>query len=311
MAQTELVYQLHGDKMRRALIRYYPSLTQMCAEYLPQLINAKILPHLFSSKQVHQALTDIGKKCSRRGIYYVLADPFNPIIAPVTPTTSIIHSTVYKDDPSLSQHPSNPPHTNSKTRMYFLRPKHEIHAMILDNAYFREFELGHRHIIPPASVFADTLPPHQMDMLRKLYKKIEWTAPKKKLKWERFLNYFTDIDNDDHRTVLDESRITTPNTLKVAFFEALIKPGEYTTTDICLMTGIHHENLRHVIRKSNIARERRYIVVHADSYWEAKQLADKRDFLLKLNDGKYMIQKPSHYRLKNNEDPAPHPAKDY
>lgn len=270
-----LTFQPPTDDTRRALIRYYTPFIQIFGEYIPQLINDTILPHPFTAKQLHNALTDIGIGHSRRGIYDNLQDPYNPITAPT---------------------PNQPPQTRL-AQTYTLLPAHETQYLISSNAYFREFEVGHRHHIPPSNIFQSQLNHTQMTLLNQLYDKINWTPPPQKLKWTTYLAHFTSFHNTT-RTPINNETITKPARFKLAFFEAMIKPGEYSYTDISLLTGIHHENLRHVLQKSKYTTDRHFLILHADSYHQAMTKRLPGEFIIPIGKHTFLLQTKTLLREK-------------
>lgn len=287
---STMQYQLISDQIRRALIRYYTSATQIIGEYAPQLINSGILHPIFSAKDLHRALNDIGIVCSISTPYAALQDPFNPI-------TDLV-----ENNPWLKQSKLMPKTANATKNLYYIRPYHEIVDMIEENAYFREYEFAYIKHIPPIEFFEDVLSKKQTQQINALYYKIKtpkFNQPTQQ--WQQFSQHFTQIKNPT-RTPIEDAFVTRVYLFKVAFLDAIIQEGQYSLRDMFMMTGIKEKHIYHVIGKSKFMREKRYLIIDAPNIYEARKYIDEPAHVVKFPDGKFLLILKSRVRHKTTEE---------
>ena len=284
---SSLTYVPISDSIRRALIRYFPSYMQVIGEYVPLLINSGALPAFFTAPELIKALAHIGVKVTRSNTFYNLKNPFNPIVEPLSGNTLVALTT--KIDPSKWDH------------VYCMRPRYQIMEMIEEVAYYREFEWGHRNAVAPIDIFDGVLDDEGMEFLSGVYDQISVRAHKTPYVWKGRYRHFTDF-SDLTTTPLDQGVIVKPAEYKVAFFDAVVTEGIFSTWELTAKTGIHSANLGHILRKSGHIRDSRRIIVHANSIPEALEKANEPGYAISLDENTYLVQLRSRLRVKTAEE---------
>lgn len=289
-----ITYQPPSDSVRRMLIRYCTPYTQILAEYIPQMINSDILDCSFTAKELMNALKRLNISISRSGIYEYIKDNLNPIIASVDDNEQIANSILFGND--------------KKSRTYYMRPKHHMLKMVKDVAYYREYEFGHTRDIPHYEVFEDFFNDEDMAIIEDLYVQSKWKPRRKHFRWQDDYYYFTDV-SDDKRTPIDDNLVTKPSQFKIAFFDAIVPIGNYSSRDLQRYTGIHPGTLKEIFKKSSHIRDARRVFVEADSIWEAKKKVEEPGYAVPIGNKTYMVQLASAIRKREEYEYKDEPAK--
>ena len=279
----DLQYLPISDAIRRCLIRYYSSYTEIFGEYCPLLVNSGALNPAFTAKQLKKALDYIGIKTNMASLYKNLDDPFNPVVNNVQNNPLLAQTTIFG--------------TENGADAYYLRPRHETLDMIELAGYYRECEAGYVGRIPPPDIYEEALDEDAIDFVKTLYEQIRWRKHRKSEFWLRKFRYFTDF-RDKTRTELDNSIVTKPSLFKLAMFEALVDEGEWSGWEIEQKTGIRKANVRSIVDKSTKTRDTRRVIVKADSYWDALEQVDEPGYAVQLEDGTYLVQLRALFRKK-------------
>ena len=284
---TKLQYSLLTDAERRALIRYSSSYCQILAEYVPEFINEGVLPPAFTIPQLVNSFASAEIKVSRQSFHLTAKNPHNPVINKVANHPLVAESEIF-----LVEDPEN---------TYFLRPRYEMRDMLEYSGYFREFEMGHRGNIPTIDIYEGALDDNQTEVIKQVYEKIGWHPPRRPLSWRRYYRYFMDFSNEI-RTPINNAYVTKPPMFKVAFLDAVIEPGTWSSWEVSKKTGIHYDNIRNIVRKSGLEKDARRIVVNASNPWEALELAGEPGYAVRVGEGSYLVQLRSYWREKTEEE---------
>lgn len=267
------------------------------------MINSNILDPAFTAKELLEAYKNVNIGISRSAIYEYVRNPLNPITATVADDPLVANSKIFK--------------TDKKSATYYLRPKHRMLGMVRDVAYYREYEWGHKDVIAHYEVFEDILSSEDMAIVEDLYTQSKWKPPAFKKNWQDRYYYFTDI-SDETRTPIDDNMVTRASKFKVAFLDAIVPTGNFTSSEIQLYTGIHPETLSDIFRQSSYIRDARRVFVEADTIWEAKEKVQERGYAVPIGNKKYMVQLASTIRKREEHEyttpppkPQPIPKKVY
>ena len=294
---SKLQYEPITDSQRRALIRYYSAYTQVFGEFLPLLVNSGALSPAFTAKDVSNALNNLGIKHSMSSLYANLHDLYNPIVNNVQNSDFFAKSTVFGEKIIKSAENSE-----DNVELWYIRPRYETIDMIEHTAWYREYEMGHNKLIPPIDVYEEALSPDELQIIDHLYEKSGW-RPSHSTRWMSNYRHFTDFSIKS-RTTIDNTVITKPARFKIAFLEAVIIGGVWSGFDIMRETGIHVDNVRYILKNSNLHREVRREIVEAKSISEALERAKEPGHAVKLSNDTYMIQLKSLIRPKTSEELA-------
>lgn len=266
------------DQHRRAFVRYCKPITSLIAEFAPSAIQIDLLQQPFSTADLHHALTEMGVKVSRERLAQNLEDEFSPIVDKLAHLKQEVQHYAF-------QH----------VRKYVLHTRAEMEARLTEIAYARETERQFADKIPAMHILEDQLPAIERAFLRETYGdelKEYYASPeftKAASKAEFIAEYFTRFDLD-RRTPFDIA-VTTPKTLKIAFFRSQIKrEGTYSIFKQTLLTGMDGNTLRRVRVLANCETETRRLVVMAKTAKEAVMAVKEPAKAIRLNAEEYMLQ---------------------
>ena len=262
------------------------------SEYTPFLINKQTIHKAFTAKELHEALYNMGIKCSRTSVYERIKDEYNPIIAPLNSIPVAESATLYERREADVK----------KYELFILRPLHEMLSMIIQASYYREYEMGHRSVIPPLDLYEDLLDDHSLASVKKLYENINYSPRKRNALWINLHSHFTNF-TDQKRSKIKNSTVTKPSMFKVAFFDAVVKEGSYSSREITMLTGIHYKNIPNVLKHSKFSKMSRRIKIEANSEWDALKIAgSKASYAHRLNDSEFIVQMKPQFTLKKESD---------
>ena len=197
------------------------------------------------------------------------------------------------ENPLLAQ--SIPFASKSKEATYYHRPIHEVKEMIEEAAYYREYEMGHRHLLPPPEIYESITSDTDFALISRLYKKANYRPPRRLPKWSYYFRHFSNL-SDPTRTLIDNATVPIPAMFKVAFFDAMIKEGTYSGVEISKLTGIHYGNIRHILKHSKFGRDSRRLIITADDHWDAlKQAGKEAAHAHKLDENTYLVQLQAYF----------------
>lgn len=286
---SDLQYQPISDAIRRALIRYCTPYTEIFGEYCPLLVNSGALNPAFTAKQLQNALDHIGIKVNIASLYQNLSDPHNPVVNRTKNHSLLSKTTIFG--------------TENGAEAFYLRPRHEMLDILETIAYFRECEMGYRRAIPPVDVYDGAVSDEERELIESLYSKIKRKKTHKNRQWVKNFQHFSDF-REPTRTEVDNALVTKPSLFKLAFFEAVIYEGEWSGAYIERFTGIQKNSLNPIVKKSNLIRKSRRVIITARSYMDALEQVNEPGYAIWLSDNTYLVQLMSVIRAKTDEEMA-------